>query len=255
MRVPIFDQDVAPPSRPSKPLFTTKIVPASYGYSWAVKKGQRFRVIDTHGQQVVDFMAWTRSGKKCNLHEKVSMAYTRYHLSGATPAIGECLWTNADEPLLKITQDTVKVHDMTFMSCFPELYAKKGIKGHRSCASNIAEAMEKWGMKSYLEIADPFNIFQNTPYYSLKPLNPSKAGDYIEFEALGDCVCAVSCCPYDIEGFNGGIITDIAVVMEGDGTLDDVDNSTTEWIEYVDGRPDWSEETRKEYRALRDFSL
>ena len=24
------------------------------------------------------------------------------------------------------------------MSCFPEMYEKKGIKGHRSCASNIA---------------------------------------------------------------------------------------------------------------------
>ena len=67
--------------------------------------------------------------------------------------------------------------------------------------------MKPWGMKSYLEVADPFNIFQNTPYYTLKPLNPSRAGDYIEMEALADCVCAVSCCPYELDGFNGGEIT------------------------------------------------
>lgn len=67
-------------------------------------------------------------------------------------------------------------------------------------------------MKSYLEVTDPFNIFQNTPNYSLKPLGSSKPGDFIEFEALEDAVCAASCCPYDLDGFNGGHITDVAVV-------------------------------------------
>lgn len=140
------------------------------------------------------------------------MAYTRYHLAGVTPATGECLWTNKDEPILQIVDDTVKVHDMTFMSCFPELYTKKGIKNHRSCASNIAEVMKDRGMTSHLEVTDPFNIFQNTPSYSLKPLGSSKPGDYIEFKAMKDCICAASCCPYDLEGFNGGRITDVAVV-------------------------------------------
>jgi uncharacterized protein YcgI (DUF1989 family) len=68
-------------------------------------------------------------------------------------------------------------------------------------------------MGSYLEVTDPFNIFQNTPNYSLKRLGSSKAGDFVEFEAMKDIVCATSCCPYDIDGFNGGKITDIAVVL------------------------------------------
>ena len=57
-----------------------------------------------------------------------------------------------------------------------------------------------------------FNIFQNTPNYTLKPLGSSKPGDYIEFEALKDIICAASCCPYDLDGVNGGKITDVAVV-------------------------------------------
>ena len=48
------------------------------------------------------------------------------------------------------------------MSCFPEMYTKMGIHNHRSCASNIAEAMQPYGMGSYLEVTDPFNLFQNT---------------------------------------------------------------------------------------------
>lgn len=197
------------PSPEAYPGPKTYIVKSSHGFAFEVKKGEHFRVVDLYGEQVVDFAAWVQG---THLVEKLSMAYTRYHLDGVTPAIGEYLWTNKDEPILKIVDDTVKVHDMTFMSCFPEMYAKKGHKGHRSCASNIAEAMEKYGMKSYLEVTDPFNIFQNTPNYSLKRLGSSKAGDFIEFEAMKDCICAASSCPYELDGFNGGKITDVAVV-------------------------------------------
>ena len=125
------------------------IVKAAHGYAFEAKKGEKFRVVDLYGEQVVDFAAWV-SGT--DLVEKLSMAYTRYHLNGVQPAIGECLWTNKDEPVLKVVEDTVKIHDMTFMSCFPEMYLKKGVKNHRSCASNIAEVMKPFGMGSYLEI-------------------------------------------------------------------------------------------------------
>jgi uncharacterized protein len=187
------DRHDAPCRRPQD---NTHLVPAKHGYAFEVKQGSHFRIVDLHGQQVVDFAAWVLPDMK----EKLSMAYTRFRLSGATPTVGECLMTNKDEPLFCIVEDSVKVHDMTFMSCFPEMYEKLGEKGHRSCAANIAQVMAPYGMKSYLEVTDPFNIFQNTPYYTLKPLNTSRAGDYIEFRAMKDAVCAVSCCPYDLVG-------------------------------------------------------
>lgn len=188
------------PSNPKRITEKTHVVPAGHGYSFEVQKGTHFRVVDLHGTQVVDFVAWVPP----SLTEKVSMAYTRYHLSGATPTIGECLYTNADRPLFKVVADTVKTHDMTFMACFPKLYEDKGLKGHRSCAANVAEVMAKYGLgdgeggAGVLDMPDPFNIFQNTPLYTLKPLGCSKPGDYIEFEVLEDAVCAVSCCPYEI---------------------------------------------------------
>ncbi|KAK5136020.1 hypothetical protein LTR08_004274 [Meristemomyces frigidus] len=185
----------------------THIILAAHGFAFEVRKGEHFRVVDLYGEQ--DFAAWVQG---TDLVEKLSMAYTRFHLAGATPAIGEYLWTNKDEPILQIVHDTVKVHDMTIMSCFPEMYAKEGLTNHRSCAGNMAEVMKPYGMGSYLEVTDPFNIFQNTPNYSLKPLGSSKPGDYVEFVAMKDCICAASCCPYDLGGFNGGKITDVAVV-------------------------------------------
>lgn len=174
----------------------THVVPAKHGYAFEVKKGDVFRIVDLHGKQVVDFMGWVQGS---NLKERLNMAYTRYHLSGVCPAVGETLMTNKLEPIFKVLDDTVKTHDMTFMCCHPEMYEKLGAeKGHRSCATNIAEVMKPYGMGSYLEVGDPFNVFQNTPLYTLKPLNCSRAGDYFELEALKDAVCAVSACPFEI---------------------------------------------------------
>ena len=102
--------------------------------------------------------------------------------------------------MFKLVHDDVHTHDMTFMACNPAFYDEKGLKGHRSCAENIAEAMKPWGMESYLDAAsvDPFNVFQNTPDMSLKDLGCSRPGDYVEFEVLKDAVVGVSSCPYDV---------------------------------------------------------
>ena len=157
MVFPNFISSISPSSapalhgkdQPASLRTKTHIIPAAHGYAFEVKKGEHFRVVDLYGEQVVDFAAWVQG---TNLREKLSMAYTRYHMDGVTPAVGEYLWTNDDEPILQVVEDTVKVHDMTFMSCFPKMYEKEGIKGHRSCAGNISEAMQPYGMNGVWDV-------------------------------------------------------------------------------------------------------
>ncbi|KAL9586845.1 MAG: hypothetical protein Q9203_003722 [Teloschistes exilis] len=175
------------------------IVQGGHGHAFEVKRGTSFRIIDIHGRQIVDMMAWVLPYPHSREH--LSMSYTRYALGGsAPPAVGESLVTNKQEAIFKLVHDDVHTHDMTFMACNPAFYTEKGLKGHRSCAENIAEAMEPWGMESYLDAAsvDPFNVFQNTPDMSLKDLGCSRPGDYVEFEVLKDAVVGVSSCPYDV---------------------------------------------------------
>ena len=75
--------------------------------------------------------------------------------------------------------------------------------------------MRPYGMQHYSEVVDPFNIFQNTPYYTIKgKLNSSRAGDYVELRAEMDTVVGVSSCPYTGDGFNGGKVTEIGVLVE-----------------------------------------
>lgn len=184
---------------PSSDVSKTHIVPGGHGHAFEVRKNTSFRIIDLHGHQIVDLMAWVLPYPSSQEH--LSMSYTRYTLQSlAPPAIGDCLVTNKQEPLLKLVHDDCHTHDMTFMACNPAFYSALGLKGHRSCAENIAEAMKPWGMENYLEATsvDPFNVFQNTPGMSLKDLGCSRAGDFVEFECLKDAVVAVSSCPYDV---------------------------------------------------------
>ncbi|KIW96007.1 uncharacterized protein Z519_03073 [Cladophialophora bantiana CBS 173.52] len=195
----------------------THLVPAAHGHAFEVKASSHFRIVDLHGQQVVDFMAWTLPYSPATNPEHFSTSYTRYALGGsAPPQVGEALYTNQDRKMFTIVADMVKTHDLLFMACNPGFYARRGQPIHRSCATNVAEAMKPWGMEHWSEVVDPFNIFQNTPYYTIKALNCSKPGDFIEMRAEVDAVCAVSSCPFEGDGFNGGRATDIAVVIEVD---------------------------------------
>jgi len=196
----------------SKPKSTT--VKAGYGHAFPVRKGEHFKIIDTHGRQIVDLTGWVLNsdGKTIQKNHHLSADITRWNLQGATPSIGECIYTNSGSPLFKVVADAVKVHDMTFACCYPEIYAELGFPNHRSCSQNIAEAMAPWGIESHLEVKGPFNCFQNTPFYAKKgALMCSRPGDLIEFEVMMDCVVAVSSCPWDRDGF--GQPTDVEIMV------------------------------------------
>lgn len=202
---------------------TTHIVPAKHGYAFKVKRGDVFRIVDIHGNQIVDFMAFV---DRPGLEERVTMSYTRYSLKGKQPKPGDYLLTNTDAKALKITADTYGTHDMTIMTCSPEFYEKYyGLHDHRSCNVNIAEAMAPYGITSRLQLPDPFNLFQDSPNYERGPGPYSKAGDYIEFEAQMNLVIGLSCCPADVVSGQATAfaITDLktdfcAIRMVGTGT-------------------------------------
>jgi uncharacterized protein YcgI (DUF1989 family) len=151
---------------------TKHIVPTSHGHAFVIIKGIRFHIVGIHGEQVIDFMAWvastlqssTRLKQEANasppalLLEKLCVAYTRYHLHGVTPIVNE-VCSNAGRSLLRVCGDTIKVHHTTLMACFPQIYEKQRLYGHRSCTQNISEVKKEHGMRYALEMLEPFNHF------------------------------------------------------------------------------------------------
>src|SRR5699024_2812260 len=66
------------------------------------------------------------------------------------------------------------------------------------CHSNLVRAVEPWGLTEF-DVHDVLNIFQCTglnddDQYFMKAC-PARKGDYLEFFAEIDLLCALSCCP------------------------------------------------------------
>jgi uncharacterized protein YcgI (DUF1989 family) len=136
----------------------THIVEAAHGFAFKVQKGHRFRVVDLYGEQVVDFAAWVQG---TDLKEKLSCSYTRFHLAGVTPAVGEYLYSNRDEPILKLVEDTVKVHDMTFVRNHPSPYPFTAIPSDGATDELLPRDVRKDGSQKSQELC-----FQHRPSHA-----------------------------------------------------------------------------------------
>lgn len=162
------------------------------------------RVINTHGEQVVDTWAFNAA----DLHEFMSMEHTRPHILKIIPAVGDTLLTNARRPILTLVADTAGgVHDTLMAACDRHRYKFLGVEGHHdNCTDNLHAAMAEIGLEPP-EVPSPLNLFMNIP---VKPdgslsFDPpvSTPGSYVDLRAEMDLIIAFSACPQDILPING----------------------------------------------------
>lgn len=178
-------------------------VPAGTGRAVPVRTGQQFRVIDVEGGQVADLFAFVAADPT----EHLSASHTRTATSRLFPAPGQSFVTDRRRPILTLTGDTSPgVHDMLIAACDPQRYADLGAPQHASCADNLRTAMAQCGVSTDL-VPQPVNLFMHIPVDPRGDLEwlpaISRAGDAVTFEALLDCVVAVSACPMDLNAING----------------------------------------------------
>ena len=182
------------------PLVT---IPARKGKAVRVTAGQLVKLINTHGQQIVDTWAFDSLAT-----EHMSMEHTRVALGKIRPKVGDTLVTYSRRPILTLVEDTSPgIHDTLLASCDRIRYEILGAKGyHDNCADNLAAAIDELGIGAR-PTPSPWNIFQNTPFeidgtFSFQPPG-CKPGDYVVLRAEMDCVVAFSACPQDMVPANG----------------------------------------------------
>jgi uncharacterized protein YcgI (DUF1989 family) len=89
-------------------------IPARKGKAVSLRKGQRIKVINTKGQQVVDTWGFNAD----DLHEFMSMEHSRVAIGHIIPVIGDGLVTNRRRPILTLVEDTSGgIHDTLFAAC------------------------------------------------------------------------------------------------------------------------------------------
>jgi uncharacterized protein YcgI (DUF1989 family) len=186
----------------------TKTIPGGHGLSVEILKGQTLVITDLEGEQIAALVAFSKN----DFRKYMSVSHTRSTYDKYYLEIGDNFYTAEHEPMIRIVEDSCGVHDMTFPSCNQYAYDKMGIADHRSCQSNFAESLAMYGIEEWM-LPDPVHFFQNSPNMQMLP-NHSKQGDSVELRFLMDAIVAVSACPFDLNGINGGKPTSIQLTIE-----------------------------------------
>jgi uncharacterized protein len=179
-------------------------IPARKGKAVRVRKGQRIKVVNTRGQQVVDTWAFNAE----DLHELMSMEHSRVAIGHIIPAIGDALVTNRRRPILTLVEDTSGgIHDTLFAACDRWRYEQLGCTEHHdNCTDNLAAGLATLGLTPH-ETPAPLNLFMNIPVVdgNRVEVRPpvSTPGTYVTLRAEMNCIVAFSACPQDMLPVNG----------------------------------------------------
>ena len=179
-------------------------IPARGGKACRVAAGQSVRVVNTHGQQVVDTWAFNAA----DLAEFMSMEHSRTYLSRILARVGDSMVTNKRQPILTLLEDTTAgFHDTLLAAGDRYRHELLGCDGyHDNCTDNLAAAMAELGLAAP-ETPSPWNLFMNIPVATDGALSFQPPvcgpGDHVLLRAEIDCVIAFSACPQDIVPING----------------------------------------------------
>jgi uncharacterized protein YcgI (DUF1989 family) len=211
-RLPPFDAAFYDRARAGMRMVDEIIVPPRDARAFRVPAGGIFRIVGIDGPQVGDLNLWNAA----DLSERFFSGKTRaLHATHVTR--GHRLWSTLPflRPMATITHDTLGwygfdtdgagVHDVIGTRCDP--YTNRLLRGtdyHHCCHSNLTRALAAAsGMplaEAEFHVHDVLNVFMCTGFtadthqYFMKA-SPVRPGDFIEFFAEIDLLCALSACP------------------------------------------------------------
>ena len=179
-------------------------IAAGTAESIQLEAGNRCRVVNRFGGQVVDTWAFVSS----DFDEYLSMEHSRSANYKLLFEPGDRLYSNHFKPLLQIVADTSPgIHDTLHAACSKGSYRYYGAeKDTPNCQDNLISQMKRQAM--YLRhVPCPWNLFEHTLVANHSTLSdePSaaKPGDYIELEALVGLLLVFSACPSTVGQISG----------------------------------------------------
>lgn len=239
-------------AHPEHELVDSFQIPIRSGKAWRVPRGHLFRLTTVDGPQVGDLNVFNAQDPREHMWAARTRQLQRAHVSTF-----DRLWSNLPflRPLATITADSLadygtddeggRVHDLLGSRCDP--YVNRMLTGEDfdyHCHSNLTRALLPHGLTEF-DVHDVLNVFQCTglneaDQYFMRAC-PARPGDFLEFFAEVELLCALSTCP-------GG---DLSVPMWGPDAGDPLEVCHPIGVEIY--RPDpallreWSYPTRAAY--------
>jgi uncharacterized protein YcgI (DUF1989 family) len=172
-----------------------QVIPPGHGVGLLLKRGDQLRLVDPHGGQSGDLVAFSHDGA-----QRLSNGRTFDYSGKIYLSTGDVLWSDRSNPMLTIVADAVGRHDFLYSSCSLEMYRiQYGVTGyHANCYDNLCSAMRELGLEPE-PLPTAFNFFMNVEIGADGRLiiapPKSRAGDSITLRAEMDLAITLSACP------------------------------------------------------------
>ncbi len=190
-----------------------RTIPAGGGFSVRLDTGERLRIIDTHGQQAVDFLCYA-----------ATLPVDRYNAANTMKINGNIylgqgtkLYSDRAQVLMRIVEDTCGRHDTIGGCCSTwSNLARYGMKDTHACHANFVTELACWSL-SPSDIVANVNFFMNVPVRQDGGMaieaGLSKPGDHVELIADMPVIAVLSNCPQRSNPAAGFGPTPIEVVV------------------------------------------
>lgn len=177
-------------------------IPARSAAAVALRPGQRFRLVNVHGGQCVDFWAFADDGS-----DVLSMEHCASVLSRTRFRPGDILVSARRRPMLTILADTGPgCHDAVLCACSAELYEELGCSQyHANCDDNLHAALaaaciswprvctpSPWNLWMHVDHCEGGEVMRHPP--------AAAPGDALLLRAERGLVVVASACPQDMGG-------------------------------------------------------
>lgn len=181
----------------SNAIIHDEIVPARAPWLHHVKAGQTLRIVDTEGNQAVDFLLYSAAddAERYSAQDTVAAQGNLFLREGAV------LRSNEGRPMMTITGTSVEYHDTIGGACSCEsntLRYGHHTKSQHACVDNFLEANLTEG-RGKRDIVSNINFFMNVPVEEDGSLGIvdgiSAPGLTVDLRAEMDVIVVVSNCP------------------------------------------------------------
>lgn len=192
------------------------IVEAGGRLSTRLEPGERLRIVDTHGQQAVDFLCYSAALPVDRYNAPNTMKINGNIYLGK----GTKLYSERAQVLMRIAEDTCGRHDTIGGCCSAwSNFARYGVTDTPSCHANFIAELATWSL-SPSDVVANVNFFMNVPVRQDGAMaieaGLSKPGDFVELVAEVPVIAVLSNCPQRFNPAAGFGPTPIEVLVRRD---------------------------------------
>ena len=181
------------------------VIPAEAPWSHVVRAGETLRIVDSGGNQAVDFLLYAADdpGERYSAQDTVRAGNSPYL------GLGSRLISSEGRTMARITADTCGQHDTSAGCCSCESNAVRFGEATRylhACRENFIVELARHGLTKR-DIVANVNFFMNVPIAPSGEFTVadgiSDPGGHVELRAEMDVLCVISNCPQINNPCNG----------------------------------------------------